>query len=313
MKPLGALGIIIAVVLSLIATVPNLVHAQTPASNPAAGTTGSTTPSNTTSTSSPKDGTLKKDDGTAVTPSSAAPGLTGPTFPHIDFPTFQGPTTAGALNTTGLLDGSFAACVEKQFGLRFQFLPAIVQTEILKSYGRFSVPGKCLNSTAPAPVDPGTYGVWLLGGSIALVFAFTLISRETGFLNEVIPLPAPAPLSADAINTIMTNVQTRAAAAGNWTQDVYNTELKSAFESANPPRMEYAFKFSISRLIALIGTYVILVTFAFAARYGFWALFYLGDNTVFEKITSAILAGGLAAFAPYIVNKVSDAIKPTTK
>lgn len=344
MKPIGTIGIIIAIVLSLVAVVPDFVRAQAPATT----TTTSTTPAaDTTAKGTSTDaGAPKKDDATTGTTTAKpatttdSPGVSGPTFPAIDPVVFQGPqfkvepypgglANKDELTPTGLVAGSFSACVEKQFGLRFQLLPAATQAQVLKEYARFAVPeANCLeDAKGPTPVDPFMYFLTLVVGSAALIWVFCFIRPVKGFLEEVIPLPAaerhPAPtldpaIVATVIGAFTQHAATQHAAGTPYSQQEFKEAVQQTLAEIKPPAPDrdrptrtYENKFSVSRLIALLGTYVIIVTFGFASRYGFWALAF-GDNSVFTSITTTILIGGVGAFAPYVVNRLTNA-KPAAE
>ncbi len=70
---------------------------------------------------------------------------------------------------------------------------------------------------------------------------------------------------------------------------------------------------SSSRLIALLGLFVILSLFLGVGYYILWCLFTNSQMTNLKDVTSYFYAG-VVLFAPYIVNKFSDAFsvfKPT--
>jgi len=316
MKPIGTIGIIIAVVLSLFAVAPNLGRAQSTSQAPAAAETKATTVTETKGDTETKTTTAA----TTAAEDKPTPGADGPTFPAIPFLDFKGTGTVKEGDPNVLLTtGSFAWCVEKQFGIRFQLLPAAAQSQILKDYARYAVPeANCIqNAASPSVVNPFVYGTTLVVGAILLIGFFISVPIARGFLNETVPLPAPQlppvpPLDAASIQFIMQGVLDRAAQK-NYTPAEFIAATEAVLNKVTikaPP--VYAYKFSVSRLIALLGTYVIIVTFAFAAKYGYWALT-LGDNSIFEKITTTILLGGAAAFAPYVVNKVADAVSSAGK
>jgi len=62
---------------------------------------------------------------------------------------------------------------------------------------------------------------------------------------------------------------------------------------------------SASRLIALLGLFVILALFLGVGYYIIWCLFTNSQLTVLKDVTSYFYAG-IVLFAPYIVNKFSD-------
>ncbi|WP_221088322.1 hypothetical protein [Deinococcus aquaedulcis] len=62
---------------------------------------------------------------------------------------------------------------------------------------------------------------------------------------------------------------------------------------------------SVGRVIAMIGLFATILTYAFAARYGFWALSTKNDMASFEKMVPLLLPG-VAAFLPYIANKLGS-------
>lgn len=190
---------------------------------------------------------------------------------HAQDSTSTDPGAVTSPPASGATVSDFNTCVTNTFGVPFKDLKETVQVEVLKSYDRYAV-NPCSvaigNTFRSAPsISFLAYIITLVAGAvIALILSATR--------NSIVMDPATTVTQTDPANPGV------------------------------PMITHTAEKLSISRVIALVGAFAIIVTFAMTAEYAFWALTVRNDNTIFNQSTQNLLLPGLIAFLPYVANRV---------